>query len=88
VKYCRKNVINSFIMSGYFDLLQSTSNGLGLSDKPSQIWNVGETSFCFDPAKTKVVGAKNIPSRTTSGPGGQNTTVVAVLQAQKHRRDK
>ncbi|KAI4460719.1 hypothetical protein MML48_5g00012124 [Holotrichia oblita] len=59
-----------------------TVKELGLEEKPSQIWNLDESSFCSDPSKTKIVGQRGHPSsRTTSGPGKQNTTVLMCCNA-------
>ncbi|CAH1982535.1 unnamed protein product [Acanthoscelides obtectus] len=66
----------------YFDLLENTIKELGLEDKPSQIWNLDESSFCSDPSKTKIVGQRGLPAtRTTSRPGNQNTTVLMCCSA-------
>lgn len=55
---------------------------LELHDKPSQIWNLDETSFCRDPSKTKVVGLKGYAStRTIASPGKSNTTVLLGISA-------
>lgn len=53
VKYNRKKSINPFIIYAYFDLLSKTLDELELYDKPSQVWNLDETSFCLDPSKKK-----------------------------------
>lgn len=82
VEYARKKSVDPFIMSSYFDLLENTISELNLQNRPSQIWNLDETSFCSDPSKTKVVGKKGLPStRTTSGPGRENTTVLFAANA-------
>ncbi|CAG5000368.1 unnamed protein product [Parnassius apollo] len=55
---------------------------LGLHDKPSQIWNLDETSLSKDPSKTKVVGLRGFAStRTISSPGKDNTTVLLGCSA-------
>lgn len=63
-------------------MLEETINKLGLSDKPSHIWNVDETSFSKDPSKSKVVGCKGFTStRTIASPGKDNTTVLLGCNA-------
>lgn len=57
VEYARKKSINPYTVYEYFNLLCKTLDQLELHDKPSQVWNLDETSFCLDPSKTKVVGA-------------------------------
>lgn len=65
----------------YFDLLKTTFLELDILEQPEHIWNLDETSFCADPSKTKVVGGVGIPStRTTSGPGRDNTTVLCACR--------
>ncbi|XP_071056436.1 jerky protein homolog-like [Onthophagus taurus] len=82
VEFARKKNVDPFLIYDYFDLLEKTVKELGLDDKPSQIWNLKESSFCCDPSKTKIVGQKGYPStRTTSGPGKQNTTVLMCCSA-------
>ncbi|KAK4880960.1 hypothetical protein RN001_004279 [Aquatica leii] len=69
-----------YIINKYFDILEQTLTDLSLHEKPNQIWNLYESSFCHDPNKTKIVGAKGKAcSRTVSGPGKENTTVVASI---------
>lgn len=53
-----------------------------MQERPSQIWNLDESSFCIDPSKTKIVGQQGTPTtRTISGPGKQNTTVLMCCSA-------
>lgn len=76
VEYARKKATDPFIIYGYFKLLKETLDQLRLNGKPSQIWNLDESSFSIDPSKTKVVGKRGLPcSRVTSTPGRENTTV-------------
>ncbi|XP_066258180.1 uncharacterized protein [Euwallacea similis] len=73
-------------MNEYFTLLENTIKELSIEDKPMRIWNLDEISFCTDPAKTKVVGGKNVPCiRTVSAPGREN---IAVLMAASASGDK
>lgn len=82
VEYARKKMTDPFVVQNYFTLLRNTLDELELNDKPEQIWNLDETSFCLDPSKTKVVGKKGSPSsRTISGPGKENTTVLSGCSA-------
>lgn len=82
VEVARKNSMDPFVIYNYFTLLDTTLNELGIRDKPDHIWNLDETSFSSDPSKTKVVGQIGVPStRTTSGPGRENTTVLMACNA-------
>lgn len=64
------------------DLLEKTVCELGLENMPGRIWNLDESSFCIDPSKTKIVGKRGAPAtRTTSGPGKENTTVLMCCSA-------
>jgi hypothetical protein len=77
VEYSRKKMTDPFVINEYFNILARTIAELNINDKPEQVWNLDETSVSHDPKKTKVVGAKGKPSsRTTSGPGRENTTVL------------
>lgn len=50
---------------------------LKLDGRTRQIYNIDETSFSLDPSKTKVVEEVNkTSSKTVSGPGRENTTVL------------
>lgn len=82
VEFARKKNVDPFLIYDYFDLLEKTIKELGLEDKPSQVWNLDESSFCSDPSKTKIVGQRGLPStRTTGGPGKENTTVLMCCNA-------
>lgn len=53
-----------------------------INECPQQIWNLDETSMSMNPSKTKVVGARGVAcSRTTSGPGRENTTILSAVNA-------
>lgn len=59
LEFARKKAsADPFIIEEYFDSLNKTLNELNLMDKPAQIYNLDETSFCMDPSKTKVVSEK------------------------------
>ncbi|KAJ3619046.1 hypothetical protein MTP99_005835 [Tenebrio molitor] len=82
VEYSRKKMTDPFVINEYFNILARTIAELNINDKPEQVWNLDETSVSHDPKKTKVVGAKGKPSsRTTSGPGRENTTVLSAVSA-------
>lgn len=82
VEFARKKVNDPFVIKEYFSLLGKTIVELNLSDKPGQIWNLDETSFCTDPSKTKVVGKRGeVSTRTTSSPGRDNITVLLACSA-------
>lgn len=83
VEYSRKKATDPFIINSYFELLKKTLDELELHGKPGRLWNLDETSFSLDPSKSKIVGAKGkSSSRTTSGPGRDNTTVLAAVSAE------
>lgn len=55
----------------------------------TNLWNLDETSFCLDPSKTKVVGVKGCASsRTVSGPGRENITVLFAASAHGNKLTK
>ena len=82
VEVARKKSLDPFVIYEYFDLLKTTIDLLDLTDKPSHIWNLEESSFCSDPTKTKIVGQIGFPcTRTTSGPGRENTSVLLACSA-------
>lgn len=70
------------IIYGFFDLYEDTVKQLGLTDKPSQIFNLDETSLCSDPSNTKVVSEKNrAVFRNTQGTGRTNTSILFCISA-------
>lgn len=70
------------VIYGFFDLYEKTVDDLGLRDKPSQIFNLDETSLCHDPSNTKVVAEKNkAVFRHTQGTGRTNTSILFVVSA-------
>ena len=82
VEMARMKSLDPFIIYDYFELLKRTISELGLENKPDQIWNLDETSFCVDPKKTKIVGAiGTAATRTISTPGRENTTVLVSCSA-------
>ncbi|KAL0879311.1 hypothetical protein ABMA27_003090 [Loxostege sticticalis] len=82
VEIARRKACDPYIVYGYSDLLENVLTQLGLKDKPTQIYNLDETSICNDPVKGKVIGKKGFRcTRTTSGPGRNNTTVLLATNA-------
>lgn len=82
VELARQKAKDPFVIKEYFALLKSTIDKLDLADKPQQIWNMDETSFCHDPSKTKIVGRKGFQcTRTTNTSGKRNTTVLLACSA-------
>lgn len=82
VENSRKKACNPWVIYSYYELLKNVMDELRLHDKPSQIWNLDETSFSKDPSKTKVVGLKGHAStRTIASPGKDNTTVLLGCSA-------
>lgn len=73
---------NQYVINGFYDLLANTIMENNLHDKPGQIFNCDETSFCHDPLRTKVVAAKGTSChRYTASTGRDNTTVLACVNA-------
>ncbi|CAH2220869.1 jg19049 [Pararge aegeria aegeria] len=82
VELARKNACDPFIIYGYLDLMESVLQELELKEKPKQIYNLDETSICNDPTKGKIIGKKGFKAtKTTSGPGRNNTTVLLATNA-------
>ncbi|KAJ8941044.1 hypothetical protein NQ318_015521 [Aromia moschata] len=54
----RKATSDTFIIYGFYDLLDRTIKELGLEDKPSHIFNLDESSFSMDPNRVKGVAAR------------------------------
>ncbi len=82
VEYARRKVLDPFIINEYFNTVEKVLHTTNLTERPDRIWNLDETNFCVDPSRTKIVGAVNEPcTRTTSGPGRDNTTVLFAINA-------
>ena len=76
----RTATANPFVIYHFYELLDKvvTSKNFG----PHQIWNADETGFPHDPSKCRVIGPRGATSyRITSGPGKDNTTVLACASA-------
>ena len=71
---------NPFIIYDFYDLLEDVVTSKALT--PCQIWNCDESGFPSDPASCRVVGTRGAVSyKVTSGPGRNNTTVLAACSA-------
>lgn len=78
--------INPWVIYDFFhklsEVLKEVNLEVKLEGKPSQIFNLDETSFCHDPSKTKIVGAIGVQSqRKTSSSGRENTKVLLCCSA-------
>lgn len=48
-----------------------------MEDKPHLIFNSHESSFCHDPSKSKVVGARGAKrTQIINSPGSENTSIL------------
>ena len=83
MQIARKNVTSDpFVIYGFYDLLESEIERLGIRDRPECFWNLDETGFPSDPSKCKVVGSIGRKCiRVTCGANRENTTVLAVCCA-------
>lgn len=82
VEIARRKACDPFVIYGYFEMLERVVEELGLKEKPKQIYNLDETSICNDPSKGKIIGQKGYKAtRTTSGPGRNNTTILLATNA-------
>ena len=78
----RSRLMNQTITNRYFEDLSSTINNLNLIARPTQIWNMDETSLSFEHSPVKVVarkGSKNLPGRVADSK--QTQTVLACVNA-------
>jgi hypothetical protein len=80
---CRaKAAADPFVVYEFYDLVRKEMQRLEISDKPSHIFNLDETSFCVDPTRGKVVAEVNSHvHRINSGTGRQNFSVMACICA-------
>lgn len=82
VEYIRRDQVNPWVIYDFFDKLTGIITELKIEDKPGQIYNCDETSFCHDPSKTKIVGAIGAScQRQTSSTGRENTSVLLCCSA-------
>lgn len=82
VEYTRMGQINPFVIYGFYDILSKTMEELNLCNKPHLIYNLDESSFCHDPSKLKIVGARGVKStRMISSPGRENTSALICCSA-------
>lgn len=71
-----------FTVYGFYDVLEEQIAALGLSEKPQNIHNLDETSFCSDSSRVKgLSGIGQKAHRYTAGSGRDNTTVLACCSA-------
>ena len=71
---------NPFIIFHLYDFLENIIADHNLSSQ--QIWNADETAFPLDAFECKVIAAKGKTAfRITKGPGGQNISVLASINA-------
>jgi hypothetical protein len=80
---CRaKAAADPFVVYEFYDLVRKEMQRMKISDKPSHIFNLDETSFCIDPTRGKVVAEVNSHvHRISSGTGRQNFSVMACICA-------
>lgn len=82
VELSRKKAQDPFVINKYFDLLEKSIQDMDLGGKPHNMWNLDESSFSFDPSKTRIVGARGVAAtRTVSGPGRENMSVLLACSA-------
>lgn len=68
-----KRKVDPFIINENYNILK----GVVQNVPPSRISNIGETSFCLDLSRIKVVGKRGKAThKATSGSGRENITVV------------
>lgn len=79
VELSRKKAQDPFVINKY---LEKSTEDMDLGGKPHNIWNLDESSFSFDPSKTRIVGARGVAAtRTVSGPGRENMSVLLACSA-------
>ncbi|CAK1601220.1 unnamed protein product [Parnassius mnemosyne] len=82
VEHIRRKMIDPFVISEFFALLEEKLAHLNLLEKPDLIWNLDETSLSLDPTKTNVVVKINKPcSRITYRTGKESITLLAAVNA-------
>lgn len=78
----RKATSDPYIIYGFYDKLEQAIHDLNLTDKPTHIWNLDETSFSADPNRIKGVTERGQKvHRNIEGSGKENTTVMACISA-------
>ncbi|XP_057659299.1 uncharacterized protein LOC130895771 [Diorhabda carinulata] len=82
IEHIRGDQVNPWVIFDFFDKLTQLVKDLNLEERPGQIYNCDETSFCHDPSKTKIVGAIGGKcQRKTSSTGRENTSVLLCCAA-------
>ena len=71
------------IIYGFYNLLKSALEKLGLEHKPENVFDLDETCFVLDPNSGKVIAAKGSRhvQRVTAGNGKQSFSVLACVSA-------
>ena len=79
----QKNTSDPFLIYEFYDLLEKLASELDLQSKPDHWWNLDECGVCHDPTKCKALAGKEQTNiyRTDQGPGRENTTVMACVNA-------
>ncbi|KAJ8872742.1 hypothetical protein PR048_026357, partial [Dryococelus australis] len=73
-KLCRVATGDPLIVYGFYYVLEEQIAVLGLAEKPQNIYNLVETSFCSDPLRVKgLSGVRQKVHRYTAGTGRDNT---------------
>jgi hypothetical protein len=83
LEHSRKSQLSDpFVIYEFYDRLEKAIEDANLNNKPHQIFNCDETSFCHDPKKTKVVAVRGQSCyRHTAANARENTTVLACVNA-------
>ncbi|KAG5900422.1 hypothetical protein JTB14_029309 [Gonioctena quinquepunctata] len=77
IEHVRCDQVSPWVVYDFFKRLTGVVKEQNLEGFPNQIFNCDETSFCHDPSKTKIVGAKGVSSeRKTAGSVRDNTTIL------------
>jgi len=80
MQIARKSVTSdTYVIYGFYELLEAKVKRLGLENCPECIWNCDETGFPMDPTNFKTIGEKGQKAiRVTCGANRENVTVLAV----------
>ena len=81
--YCAKAATREHLDHFYINVLKKDLDRLGLINKPEQIFNVDETSFCLSGRTQNVITAKGdkAPQMVIGGTGRENITVQTCISA-------
>ena len=79
IKPCQNATKNPYIINHWFDILEETTENLGLKESPDLIWNVDESGVPHEPQKCKVVSLKGQPTlQIITASDRDNTTILAA----------